>query len=188
MTASIEDVSSLPGQTIVDQMDNPIGKITGIYAMEDGYPMWVAVDASTGLAGKRSVLIPLARIKDDDGRLHVPYSKQHILEAPEVEGEEELSAERDHELRGYYGIDTGDQELRDDNKSYAALVSENGGEATRVDDPEQLETPDADKRSEETLERLRDPGSSEARKVTAEDVAHDDQDVAADDQDVDEGD
>ena len=65
--------------------------------------------------------------------------------------------------------------MRSDNKSYAAVVSENGGTATRVDDPEQLDTPDADTRSEETLARLRDPGSSETRKVTAADVAHDDQ-------------
>lgn len=177
MTAPIEDVSALPGKKVADQADNPVGKVQAIYAMDDGYPMWVAVEIATGLVGRRTVVVPLARLKDEGGRLKVPYSKQHIIEAPEVDGGDGMSAECDRRLRDYYAIDAGDQELRTDNKSYAAVVSENAGAARRVDDPEQLETPDADRRSAETIERLNDPGSSEARKVTAGDVAHDDQDV-----------
>jgi hypothetical protein len=175
MTAPIQDVSELPGKKISDQMARPIGKITGIYAMDDGYPMWVGVDTSPGIAGKQTVFIPLARLKDEDGELRVPYSKERIIDAPEVEGDDGISAECDRRLRDYYAIDAADQEMRDDNKSYATRVSEESGSAELVEDPAQLETPDADKRSDETLERLNDPGSSEARKVTASDVAHDDQ-------------
>ena len=126
MTAPIEDVSSLPGNKLADQADNPIGKVKEIYATDDG-----------------------------DG----------------------ISAEGDRELRDFYGIDAGDQEMRNDNKSYATLVSEESGSAELVEDPDLLETPDADTRSEETMERLNDPGSSETRKVTASDVSHDDQDT-----------
>ena len=79
------------------------------------------------------------------------------------------------ELRDYYGIDTGDQEMRIDNKSYASLVPEEGGEAQLVEDLDALETPDADTRTDETHERLRDPGRAEIRQVTAEDVTHDTQ-------------
>ncbi|HTP20231.1 MAG TPA: hypothetical protein VMJ65_11550 [Solirubrobacteraceae bacterium] len=110
MTAPIEDVTGLPGKKLVDQAGNAIGKVKQIYAMRDGPPMWVAVDASN-----------------------------------------------------------------------AALVPEEGGAAQRVDDPARLSTPDAGTRSEETMERLQDPGGSETRKVTASDVVHDDQDVAAGD-------
>ena len=49
MTAPIEDVSSLPGKKISDQTENPLGKVKEIYAT-DGYPMWVAVELSPGLA------------------------------------------------------------------------------------------------------------------------------------------
>ena len=171
MTAPIEDVSSLPGKKISDQAENPIGKVKEIYASDDGYPMWVAVEMSTGIAGGRTVFIPLARIKDENGELRVPYSKQRIGDAPEIDGDS-ISEECDRKLRDYYGIDTGDQELRQDNKSYATLVPEEGGAANRVDDAGELETPDADTRTDETHERLHDPGSSEIRKVTAEDVAH----------------
>ena len=171
MTAPIEDVSSLPGKKISDQAENPLGKVKEIYAT-DGSPMWVSVEMSSGLAKKRTVFIPLARIKDEDGELRVPYSAQRIGDAPEVDDSDGISAECDRKLRDYYGIDTGDQELRADNNSYATLVHEDGGEAQRVENADELETPDADTRTDESHERLQDPGSAEMRTVTAEDVAH----------------
>ncbi|HUA06472.1 MAG TPA: PRC-barrel domain-containing protein [Solirubrobacteraceae bacterium] len=177
MTAPIEDVSTLPGKKLSDQMANPIGKVTDIFATDDGYPMWVGVDASPGMSRGHTVFVPLARIKDEGGELRVPYSKQHVIESPEVDADAGISAECDRRLRDFYGIDAGDQEMRTDNKSYAARVPESGGGAQRVDDPDQLETPDADTRTDESDERLRNPGSSETRDVTAEDVAHDDQRV-----------
>jgi hypothetical protein len=180
MTAPIEDVSSLPGKKISDQTENPLGKVKEIYAT-DGYPMWVSVELSSGLAKKRTVLIPLARIKDEDGELRVPYSAQRIGDAPEVDDGEGISAECDRKLRDYYGIDTGDQELRADNKSYATLVPEEAGEAERVENADELETPDADTRTDESRERLHDPGSSEMRHVTTEDVAHNTQESDDDD-------
>jgi len=185
MTAPIEDVSSLPGKKITDQAENPLGKVKEIYAT-DGYPMWVAVEMSSGLAKKRTVFIPLARIKDEDGELRVPYSAQRIGDAPEVDDSDGISAECDRQLRDYYGIDTGDQELRADNKSYATLVPEEGGEAKLVENVDELETPDADTRTDESHERLQDPGSAEIRKVTAEDVAHNTQGSGDEDQKSDE--
>jgi hypothetical protein len=181
MTAPIEDVSSLPGKKISDQAENPLGKVKEIYAT-DGYPMWVSVEMSSGLAKKRTVFIPLARIKDEDGELRVPYSTQRIGDAPEVDDSDGISAECDRQLRDYYGIDTGDQELRADNKSYATLVHEEGGESQRVENLDEIETPDADTRTDESHERLRDPGDAEMRHVTAEDVAHNTQDSGSSDE------
>jgi hypothetical protein len=177
MTAPIEDISTLPGKKLSDQMANPIGKVTDIFATDDGYPMWVGVNASPGIGGGRTVLVPLARLKDEDGELRVPYSKQRIIESPEIDVDAGISAECDRELRDFYGIDVGDQEMRQDNKSYASRVPENGGASQRVEDPGELETPDADTRTEESEERLHNPGSSQTRAVTAGDVAHDDQQV-----------
>jgi hypothetical protein len=179
MTAPIEDVSSLPGKKISDQAENPIGKVSQIYAT-DGYPMWVAVEMSSGIAKQRTVFIPLARIKDENGELRVPYSAQRIGDAPEVDLTDGISAECDRRLRDYYGIDTGDQELRSDNKSYATLVPDEPGQAEAVENADELETPDADTRTDESRERLRDPGSAEMRQVSAEDVAHNTQESSDD--------
>ena len=111
------------------------------------------------------VVAPLARLKDEGGQLRVPYSKQRIGEAPEVEGGDAISADSDRLLRDYYGIDAGDQETRSDNESYATRVPEEAGAADRIEDPTELETPDADTRTDETMQRRGDPGSSETRKV-----------------------
>jgi PRC-barrel domain len=174
MTAPIEDVSSLPGKKVTDQEQNPIGEIKDIYTNGDGYPTWVTVETSAGLGNKRTVFIPLARLKDEDGDLRVPYSQSKINDAPEIDAGDGISEECDLQLRGYYGIGTGDQEMWSDNKSYAAVVTETPGKSERAEDADQVETPDADKRTEETQERLHDPGSSEMRKVTADDVVDDD--------------
>ncbi len=169
MTAPIEDVSTLPGKKVTDQEQNPIGKIKEIYAIGgDGDAMWVSVEAKFGMGDKRTVLIPLARLKDENGELRVPYSKDHIGNTPKLDDADTISPECDRALRDHYGIDRADQELRADNDSYATLVTEDSeGTAERVEDPTSLQTPNADKISDETRERLQNPGDKETRDVDA---------------------
>src|SRR5437763_2421496 len=152
MTASIEDVSSLPGKKVTDQDENPIGEIKEIYAIDgDGYPMWVSVEASFGMGDKKTVFIPIARIKVENDELLVPYSKSHIEQTPEVDADEGITPDCDRKLRDHYGIDRADQELRSDNDSYATRVPEDEeGTAQRAEDADKLETPDASKVDEET--------------------------------------
>ena len=171
MTAPIEDVSKLPGRKVSDQAQTELGEITDIYAMESGFPMWVAVQTKAGIGHGPRVFIPLARLKEEDGELRVPYSKSHILEAPEPEAEESISEECDHALRTYYGIGAADQELWSNNKGYAALVPDEAGPASRAENVDELETPDADKRTDETISRMNDPGPAELRQISADEVA-----------------
>src|SRR5512142_2136476 len=171
MSAPIDDVSSLAGQKIADQEETPIGVVKEIYAIDgDGTAAWVAVEASFGMGNKRIVFIPLARIKQEDGHLRVPYSKGHMERTPDVDGDDGISPESERMLRDHFGIDRADQELRTDNESYATLVADEDGVARRVEDASTLETPDADTRTDETHARLQDPGRSEARHVTADGV------------------
>jgi sporulation protein YlmC with PRC-barrel domain len=187
VTAPIEDISSLPGKKVSDQQGASIGKVKEIYAADSGQPMWVEIEGSFGSRDSRTVLIPLARLKDEGGDIGVPYSKDRIGDCPEVDTSEGISAESDRELRGYYGIGTGDQELRADNKSYATLVADEPGEASRVEDAGQLETPDPDKRTDESMERLQGSQRREARSggvgdVTAEDDDEDGESSDSDDE------
>ncbi len=117
----IEDVGSLPGKKIKDQQGNDVGEVCEIYE-QDGDPMWVTVKSSTGMASDRVIFIPLARLKEEDDEIRVPYSVQHVQDSPEVEPEGELSEEQDRELRDFYSVDLGDQELRQQEDSYAAQV------------------------------------------------------------------
>ncbi len=172
MTSAIGDVSGLPDRKVHDQEMREIGKITHIYAIGgDGEPAWVAVRASFGLFSKRSVIIPLSRLKEESGELVVPYSLEHIRATPEVDGDE-IGEEDDASLREHFSIGVGDHELRTDNRGYVTLVPESKGTAQRAEDPDALETPDADKRDDETFERLKDAGPAETRKVDAGEIAN----------------
>jgi PRC-barrel domain len=174
MTTPIDDVSDLAGKTVSDQEEKPIGEIKEIYALDgDGQPTWVSVETS-GTDENRTVLIPIARLKEEDGELRVPYSRDHINETPEVDTSDGITPECERTLRDHFGIDRGDQELRSDNKSYATLIPAEEGTAKVADDPSSLEMPNANKRTEETKERVLDPGSSEIRHITAEDVVSED--------------
>jgi hypothetical protein len=183
VTTPIDDVSSLPGRKVKDQEENPIGKIQEIYAIDgDGDPMWVSIEGSFG-SGKRTVLIPIARLKDEDGDLLVPYSRNHIGDAPEVDGSDGISSDDDRKLRDFFGIGIGDQELLSDNNSYATRVADEEAEAQRVDDPESLELPDADTRTDETKQRLEESQRRDSRGVdglTGADDEGDDDDEGAD--------
>src|SRR5437588_8556386 len=47
MASAIEDVSSLPGETINDQDGRKLGEVKDIYAVgEDDTPMWVTVESA----------------------------------------------------------------------------------------------------------------------------------------------
>jgi PRC-barrel domain protein len=169
MSKSIEDVSSLPGRKVTDQDEAPLGEVKAIFATDDGFPMWIEIETKHGLVAKERAVVPLARLKEEKDELRVQYSKQHVLGAPKPE-DDCISADRDRELRIYYGIGTADQEMWSDNKGYVTLVPEEPGASKRVEDPDDLETPNDDKRTDETKERVRDPGSRGVRDVSAEDV------------------
>ena len=64
----------------------------------------------------------------------MPYSKGHIKNCPEVDAEDEISAEDDAQLRDHYGIDRADKEIRTDNESYADRVPAERGTASKVSD------------------------------------------------------
>jgi len=133
MATPIEDPGSLPGKTLSDQMSRKIGTIKDLYTVHDDQtPMWVSVETTIGIADKRIVFVPIARMKEEDGEIRVPYTAQHVQEGPEIEPEDELSIETDRKLRDFYAIDHGDHEIRTDNESYAANVPEPGDQPRKT--------------------------------------------------------
>ncbi len=153
MALRIEDVSSLPGRTIVDQEGEEVGEIKDVYGVgDDGDPMWLVLETHTGgMAGEDKLrIVPLARVREEDGNLSVPYSTEHVQDSPEVEVEDEISEEDDEKLRIYYSIDLADQEFRNEPRSYAAQVPEGKGKATKItDDLDDKEVPGGDTKADE---------------------------------------
>lgn len=183
MASVIEDVSSLPGETVHDQEGRKFGDVKEIYAVGDGdTPMWVAVAASTGIGRSRLVFIPIARLKQEDDEIRAPYSLQHLHDSPEVEGEE-LSEEDDRTLRAYYAIGLADQEMVAGAQSYASQVPDEDGPARKVEASEvegqvrELDErePGEAARAADEAEREQGDEGDEPRKATAEDVLAEDE-------------
>lgn len=183
--SAIEDVSSLPGETVRDQEGRKLGEVKEIYAVgEDTTPMWVTVETPTGIGRSRDVFIPIARLKQEGDEIKTPYSLQHIQESPEVEAGDEISEEDDRALRSYYGIGLGDQEMVEAAQSYASQVPDEEGPARRVDAGEvegqvrEIDQKPPGERAREADEADRKEGDGDdqkARKTTAEDVLGEDE-------------
>jgi PRC-barrel domain len=180
MPSAIEDVSSLPGETIRDQDGRELGEVKEIYAVgENSTPMWVTVETSVGIGRKRLVFIPIARLKQERDQIRTPYSFQHIQDSPEVDAGDELSEEDERELRTYYAIGLADQELVESAQSYASQVPDDEGPAHKAGagDAEgrvrELDDRPAEERAEEADEakKAKEGEDGEDRKhATAEDV------------------
>jgi sporulation protein YlmC with PRC-barrel domain len=133
MAAPIDDPGKLRGETVTDQDGQRIGTVQELYGEGEGEdPSWVTVETPTGLVRKRVVFVPVARLKEEDGEIRVPYRKQHVQQAPEVETGGELSTADERRLRDHYGMDRADQEVRSDNESYAAKVPDEMGTARKL--------------------------------------------------------
>lgn len=141
MALRIEDVSSLPGSKVFDQMAEELGEIKEIYGLgEDAEPMWVAIE-TTGDESKL-VVIPLARLRQEGDEFSVPYSAEHVKEGPDVEADDEISEQDDEKLRLYYSIGLADEEFRTESNSYAGQVPEGEAPAKKItDDMDDKETP-----------------------------------------------
>lgn len=125
MATPIEEPEELTGSDVYDQIGEKVGSVQQLYSTgEDDSPSWVGIDVSTGMLGSQLVLVPLARIKHEDGQVRVPYDRDHLLGAPEVTGEAQLSEEEHASLSDYYAVGRGDQPAEDNPDSYAAQMPE----------------------------------------------------------------
>jgi len=124
MRENIEDLLNRGGNVIGSDGDK-IGSIGQLYADDDtGEPTWFTV--KTGLFGTSQSFVPVegARIDGDD--LVVPYTRDHVKDAPRVETDGHLEPEEEDRLYAHYdkgtrtyseaktGADLADADLRGD--------------------------------------------------------------------------
>jgi uncharacterized protein DUF2382/PRC-barrel domain protein len=98
------------GRTVVDRDGDKIGKLEELYLDESDRPAWGAV--TTGLFGRRQSLVPLSDLRPTGDDLQVPYEKDRVKDAPNVDPEDQLSGEEEERLHRHYGI--GDEPAADD--------------------------------------------------------------------------
>ncbi|WP_164200330.1 PRC-barrel domain-containing protein [[Micrococcus luteus] ATCC 49442] len=98
-----EDIESLfsKGGNVIGADGEKIGSAGQLYADDDtGEPTWVTV--KTGLFGTSQSFVPVegARAEGDD--LVVPYTKDHVKDAPRVETDGHLEPAEEDRLYAHY--------------------------------------------------------------------------------------
>ena len=99
-----DTILSARGGTVVSSNGDKIGTVEDIYLdRETNKPEWVAVN--TGLFGTRSTFVPLAEASSQGSDITVPYDKNTVKGAPNVDASGELSQQEEAELYSYYGLE-----------------------------------------------------------------------------------
>jgi uncharacterized protein (TIGR02271 family) len=170
----IDTVRSWQGKTMVDRGGDRVGSIEAIYVDDQtGQPEWALVN--TGLFGTRSTFVPLAQANPSGDQVQVPYNKQLIKDAPNMDPDGHLSEAEEQQLWRHYGLDYG---AGDTDTAAQGRVTEDvdlpagaGGREAGYDTTDRA-TDDAMTRSEEELQvgtATRERGRARLRKyVTTE--------------------
>ena len=103
MRENIEELLNRGGNVVGSDGDK-IGSIGQLYADDDtGEPTWVTV--KTGLFGTSQSFVPVEGARTDGDDLVVPYTKDHVKDAPRVDTDGHLEPEEEDRLYAHY--DTG---------------------------------------------------------------------------------
>ena len=97
------NIDELQKSTVIDRNGDKIGSVGQVYVHNStNTPSWVTVN--TGLFGTKETFIPLNEAELKGEEIHVPYEKDFVKDAPNIDEESELSPEQENELYRYYGV------------------------------------------------------------------------------------
>jgi uncharacterized protein (TIGR02271 family) len=101
-TMTIDELQAARGEPVYSSDGEKIGSVEEIfYDEQTNQPEWVGI--GTGFFGTKRVLVPLEGADLRGDALHVPYSKSHVKDSPDVDVDE-ISEDAERELYSYYGI------------------------------------------------------------------------------------
>ena len=93
------------GQTVLDRSGDRIGTIEEIFLVEEtGRPEWALV--KLGRIKGHTTLVPLNHARAVGDGVEVPYGKDAVQAAPEIDADAEPSEQQVNALYRHYGIDT----------------------------------------------------------------------------------
>ncbi|WP_026403245.1 MULTISPECIES: DUF2382 domain-containing protein [Actinomadura] len=96
-------VRELMGMSVSDTNGTKVGTIKQVYLNDDsGAPEWITVH--TGWFGMRESFVPLTGSHKEADMLQVPYDKETIKGAPNVDADEHLSHAQIVDLYRHYGV------------------------------------------------------------------------------------
>jgi uncharacterized protein (TIGR02271 family) len=100
----IDTAQNWQGRTMVDPAGAKLGTIDAIYLDDDtGQPEWATV--TTGLFGTKITFVPLSQAQPMGDSVQVPYEKEQVTDAPNMQADGQLSQDEEAELYRHYGLD-----------------------------------------------------------------------------------
>jgi stress response protein YsnF len=100
----IDTVLGWRGSTVVDRDGEKIGTFEELYLDQADRPAWAAV--KTGLFGMKQTFVPLSEAEPVEQGLQVPFDKEQVKDAPNVDPDTHLSDEEEERLYRHYGLDS----------------------------------------------------------------------------------
>lgn len=118
---TLEQVQSMRGEKLHGSDGDKIGEIADIYLdRQTGEPEWLAV--KTGLFGSNLSFVPIREARAGEDGVTVPYDKDKVKDAPNVEADGELSEQEEQQLYRHYGLEWGDFDYDDRGTSDEAMT------------------------------------------------------------------
>jgi uncharacterized protein (TIGR02271 family) len=107
------DIQRLMGADVYEVDGQKVGSAGQVY-LDDrtGEPEWVSV--RTGMFGMKESFVPLDQASFADGRLQIPFGKDKVKGAPQIDPDGDLSPAEEDELYAYYGLSSSQGRLSDD--------------------------------------------------------------------------
>jgi hypothetical protein len=94
------------GDDLYDSNGEKIGTLEEIYLdAETDEPAWAVVQ--TGLLGTKRVFVPLRDASESDDGVSVPYSKETVKQAPEIDHDGAMSKDEEAALLRHFGLPGG---------------------------------------------------------------------------------
>jgi uncharacterized protein (TIGR02271 family) len=104
---TMQDARALEGRQLHGEGGEKIGTIDSVYIDQaSGEPTWIAV--RTGLFGSRSSFVPLADARMDGDDVFVPFAKDQVKDAPNVEAGGTLEPDEERRLYRHYRMAWGE--------------------------------------------------------------------------------
>jgi uncharacterized protein (TIGR02271 family) len=163
---TLQDVQTWRGQTAFDNGGDKIGSIEDIYLdRRSGDPEWATV--KTGLFGTKVHFVPIGDAEATDGGVRLPFAKDQVKDAPNIDADGELSPEEERALYEHYG--RGEYDWSGDDRTHGIGLADDD-----ADRDGRFDRDDAMTRSEEELDvgtERREAGRARLRKyVVTENV------------------
>jgi uncharacterized protein (TIGR02271 family) len=98
----MDQLQQFQGAPVYDTAGEQIGKVEELFVDVDlRRPEWIGL--GTGFFGTKRVLVPVEGVQPQDDGLSVPYDKDHVKGAPDIDADD-INPETERELYAYYGV------------------------------------------------------------------------------------